>query len=200
MPTPPHPTSLPNVPRETFERLVCFADLLTRWTQKINLISPRDLPHLWPRHIEDCLQLVPLVERDTRITDLGSGGGFPGLILAIAADADVTLVESDRRKAAFLREASRATGCRTRVIDQRIETLDLPPAPVVTARALARLDQLLDWSAPLIAPGGFALFLKGQHAPDELTDAERHWHMTVERIPSRTPGGTILKISDIRRV
>ncbi|NHN89121.1 16S rRNA (guanine(527)-N(7))-methyltransferase RsmG [Acetobacter conturbans] len=192
--------SLPDVSRETQERLTCFADLLTRWTAKINLISPGDVPHLWERHINDSLQLVPLVQPGTRIIDLGSGGGFPALILAIAADADVTMVESDRRKAAFLREASRATGCRAHVINQRIESVDLPPAPVVTARALANLSKLLTWTEKLVTPDGYALFLKGQHAADELTDAERDWHMTVTQIPSRTAGGSILKISDIRRV
>lgn len=196
----PDHTSLPDVSRETLERLNCFADLLTRWTARINLISSGDVPHLWDRHIRDCLQLVPLVQRGTRITDLGSGGGFPGIILAIAADAEVTLVESDRRKAAFLREASRATGCRTHIVDQRIENIDIPPAPVVTARALASLSQLLSWTEKFLTPDGYALFLKGQHAPDELTDAARDWHMTVNQIPGRTAGGVILKISDIRRV
>ncbi|GBR09301.1 16S rRNA (guanine(527)-N(7))-methyltransferase RsmG [Acetobacter oeni] len=191
---------LPDVSRETQERLACFAELLTRWTARINLISARDVPHLWERHIRDCLQLVPLVEKGTRITDLGSGGGFPGIILAIAADADVTLIESDRRKAAFLREASRVTGCRTRVLDQRIENVEILPAPVVTARALASLSQLLSWTEKLLVPDGYALFLKGEHAPDELTDAARDWHMSVSQIPGRTSGGVILKISDIRRV
>ncbi|NHN85033.1 16S rRNA (guanine(527)-N(7))-methyltransferase RsmG [Acetobacter musti] len=197
---PSEDAALSNVSRETQERLTCFADLLTRWTARINLISPGDVPHLWDRHIRDCLQLVPLVERGTTITDLGSGGGFPGIILAIATDAEVTLIESDRRKAAFLREASRATGCRTRVVDQRIENVEIPRAPVVTARALAGLPQLLGWTEKLLAPDGYALFLKGQHAPDELTDAARDWHMTVSQIPGRTAGGVILKISDIRRV
>ncbi|BCI65544.1 16S rRNA (guanine(527)-N(7))-methyltransferase RsmG [Acetobacter aceti] len=198
--TPTPPASIPGVSRETLERLICFADLLVRWTAKINLISPGDVPHLWERHILDSLQLVPLIERGARVTDLGSGGGFPGLIIAIAADAEVTLVESDRRKAAFLREASRATGCRTTVVNQRIEAANVPPAPVVTARALANLSQLLTWTEKLVTDDGYALFLKGQQAADELTNAERDWHMTVTHIPSRTPGGTILKISDIRRV
>ena len=109
-------------------------------------------------------------------------------------------MESDRRKAAFLREASRATGCRTHVVADRIEAVDLPPAPVVTSRALAALPQLLQWSEKLLAPDGFALFLKGQQADNELTDAARDWHMTIDRIPSRTAGGVILKISDLRRV
>ena len=192
--------SLPTVSRETQERLSLFAELLTKWTSKINLISAGDVAHLWERHIEDSLQLVPLVERGISITDLGSGGGFPGIILAIAADAQVTLVESDKRKCAFLREVSRAAGCRTQVINERIENVDIPPAPIVTARALANLSKLLSWTEKLIAADGYALFLKGQQAVNELTDAERDWHMTVTSIPSRTPGGSILKISDIRRV
>lgn len=189
-----------SVSRETQERLDIFAEMLLKWTARINLISPNDVPHLQERHIADCLQLLPLVEQGAAITDLGSGGGFPGIILAIAADAEVTLIESDRRKATFLREVSRATGCRTRVINDRIERVTIPPAPVVTARALASLNRLLGWTDKFLAPDGYALFLKGHHAQDELTDAARDWHMTVEQIPGRTAGGVILKISDLRRV
>ncbi|MFT9435596.1 16S rRNA (guanine(527)-N(7))-methyltransferase RsmG [Acetobacter syzygii] len=182
-------------------RLECFAEILTRWNGRINLVSPRDLPHLWDRHIADSLQLASLIPPGARLADLGSGGGFPGLIIAIATDADVTLVESDQRKAAFLREAARAAGARrVTVLARRIEEIDIPPVQVVTARALAALPQLLEWSSHLLAPGGFCLFLKGRNVDDELTAAAADWHMAVSRIPSRTNAeGTILKLGEITR-
>ncbi|MDG6094894.1 16S rRNA (guanine(527)-N(7))-methyltransferase RsmG [Acetobacter sp. AN02] len=189
-----------DVSRETQERLEVFAALLTKWNEKINLVSPKDMAHLWPRHIEDSLELVPLVPPGSVVTDLGSGGGFPGLILAIAADAHVTLVESDQRKCAFLREAARVTGCRATIVPSRIESVSLPPTPIVTARALADLPLLLEWAAPLLRPDGYALFMKGRQAEDELTRAARDWHMTLSRLPGRSPDGVILRVSNLTRV
>lgn len=190
-----------DVSRETHARLETFAALLTKWNAKINLVSSRDLAQLWPRHIEDSLQIAPLIPRGARVIDLGSGGGFPGLIVGIASDAEMTLIESDQRKAAFLREAARACGVRAQVLAQRIEAARPDPAPFVTARALAPLVKLLEWTQPLLAPGGQALFLKGKALPDELTDARANWHMTHEILNSRTDeNGAIIKVSDIRRV
>ncbi|GAJ28140.1 16S rRNA (guanine(527)-N(7))-methyltransferase RsmG [Acidomonas methanolica] len=190
-----------DVSRETFSRLEVFASLLRTWNTRINLVSPRDMEQLWPRHIEDSLQLAPLVPQGARVIDLGSGGGFPGMIVGIAAGAEMVFIESDRRKAAFLREAARACGVRAQVMAQRIEVARPAPAPVVTARALAPLDILLGWAAPLLASGGYALFLKGKSLPDELTEAGARWQMSHESHPSRTdPQGTILKVWDIRPV
>ena len=187
------------VSRETVERLDLYAALLTRWNARINLVSPRDLPDLWDRHIADSLQLAPLVSAD-HATDLGSGGGFPGLVLAIATGCRMTLIESDQRKAAFLREAARITGCDVTVCATRIEQTRVAPAPLVTARALAALPQLLHWSTPLLTPGGTCLFLKGAKVEDELTQAAAEWQMNVTRIPSRVhPDGIILQLTDIRR-
>ena len=183
------------------ERLRSFADLLERWNSRINLVAPRDLPNLWTRHIADSLQLAPLIPRDAPVTDLGSGAGFPGLIIAICTGNPVTLIESDTRKASFLREAARQTGARATVVNSRIERAGIPAAPVITARALAPLPLLLDWAAPLLRPDGFCLFLKGRKAGDELTDAAAKWHMTIARTPSRTdPDGVILTLSHIRRI
>lgn len=109
------------VSRETHERLERFADLLVQWNAKINLVSPRDIAQLWPRHIEDSLQLAELIPEGATITDLGSGGGFPGIILAIATGNPVTLIESDQRKCAFLREAGRICEAKVTVIAKRIE-------------------------------------------------------------------------------
>ncbi|MFT8776827.1 MAG: 16S rRNA (guanine(527)-N(7))-methyltransferase RsmG [Gluconacetobacter liquefaciens] len=195
------PEPLADLPGDLGLRLDSFAEILTRWNSRINLVSPRDLPHLWDRHIADSLQLASLIPPGgVRLADLGSGGGFPGLIIAIATDANVTLIESDQRKAAFLREAARAAGARVTVLARRIEEVDIPPVQVVTARALAALPQLLDWSSRLLAPDGFCLFLKGRNVDDELTSAAADWHMAVSRLPSRTNAdGTILKLGEITR-
>ena len=135
-----------DVSRETSRRLDVFAELLQRWNQRINLVSPRDLPHLWDRHVTDSLQLLDELPPGAPFVDLGSGGGFPGLVLAIANDSPVTLVEADQRKASFLREAARATGTTANVIARRIEQADLPPTRYLTARALAPLPRLRDRS------------------------------------------------------
>ncbi len=154
------------------------------------------------RHIADSLQLVPLMPPALdRAIDLGSGAGFPGLILALATGVPFDLIEADQRKAAFLREAARITGAPVHVHAVRIEAADLPPAPLITARALAPLPKLLGLAAPLLAPGGQCLFLKGADVQTELTHAAAQWHMQVERIPSRTaPDACILRISDLSRV
>ncbi|MCQ8239406.1 16S rRNA (guanine(527)-N(7))-methyltransferase RsmG [Rhizosaccharibacter radicis] len=195
--TPPFPDQPPAVR----EKLVAFAALLRRWNARINLVSPADLPVLEQRHVADCLQLVPLLPPDAAtLTDMGSGAGFPGLILAIATGLPATLIESDQRKASFLREAARTCGASVSVLPQRLEEARPPPAPVVTARALAPLGRLLGWAEPLLAPGGICLFLKGRQAGDELTAAAAEWHMAATRIPSRTSAdGVILRLSDIRR-
>ena len=191
-----------DVSREAIERLETFADLLIRWNQTVNLIAPGDVPHLWDRHIADSLQLLPLIDPPPdRATDLGSGAGFPGLVLSIASGLPFHLIESDQRKAAFLREAARATGAPARIHAARIETARLAPAPLITARALAPLPKLLALAAPLLAPNGTCLFLKGANASAELTAAATQWHMRVESIPSRTaPGASVLRITNLSRV
>ena len=190
-----------DVSRETRERLERYADILLRWNQKINLVSAHDLPHLWSRHIADSLQLATLIPPGSDLVDMGSGGGFPGLVIACAADAHVTLIESDQRKAAFLREAARVAGVQVTVCAQRLEAADVQPARVVTARALAPLPLLLEWGTRFLQPDGFCLFLKGRNAEEELTAARATWHMATTRIPSRTNAdGVILELSDIRRV
>jgi 16S rRNA (guanine527-N7)-methyltransferase len=132
---------------------------------------------------------------------LGSGAGFPGLILSHETDIPFELVEADRRKAAFLREAARILRAPARVHATRIESTILDPAPVVTARALAGLPRLLNLAAPKLSLGGIGLFPKGAGSSAELTEARREWHMKVEQIPSRTaPGAVIYRVSELRRV
>lgn len=189
------------VSRETRERLTLFAGLLLRWNRTINLISRRDEPVLWERHIADSLALIPVLPPEARTAaDLGSGAGFPGLVIAIATDRHVHLVESDHRKSAFLREAARATAAPVTVHATRIEVAPLPPMPLITARALAPLATLLDWAGPHLAPNGICVFPKGRTAEEELTAAAERWHMRVERFPSPSdPAATILRLSEIAR-
>jgi 16S rRNA (guanine527-N7)-methyltransferase len=192
----------PDVSRETLEKLTIFVDLLLKWSATINLVSRADLPHLWPRHVADSLQLLPLLPTPAQtLIDLGSGGGFPGLVLALASDWHVELIEADRRKAAFLREAVRATGAHATVHATRIEDTMLPLAAAVTARALAPLPQLIALAAPKLRPDGIGLFMKGRNTESELTSAQKEWHMAVRQIISHTdPLATILRITDIRRI
>ncbi len=136
-----------------------------------------------------------------RAIDLGSGAGFPGLILALATGVPFDLIEADQRKATFLTEAARVTGAPVHVHATRIESAGLAPAPLVTARAVAPLSKLLALATPLLAPGGQCLFLKGANVQSELTHAASQWHMHVERVLSRTaPDACILRISNPSRV
>ncbi|MFL5285395.1 MAG: 16S rRNA (guanine(527)-N(7))-methyltransferase RsmG [Rhodopila sp.] len=184
---------------ETEARLRAFAALLTRWNTTLNLVAPRDLDVLWERHIADSLQLVPLMPPGvTRGIDLGTGGGFPGLVLAIATGVPFDLIESDRRKAAFLRTVVLETAAPATIHCCRIEQATVPPAPLVTARALAPLPRLLPMVARLLTADGTCLLLKGAKAEEELQAAGRDWTMTVERTPSRTSAdGMVLRLTGI---
>ena len=183
----------------TAERLQQFAALLQKWTETINLVSQSDRGHLWPRHIEDSLRFVPLIPAGaSRGMDLGSGAGFPGLVVALASGIPFDLIEADGRKAAFLLEAQRVTGAPVQVHCTRIEELSLPRVPLITARALAPLPALLAHAHRLLAPGGTALFAKGARVDDEIALAEKHWRMRIKRFDHASdPGSTILAVTDV---
>jgi 16S rRNA (guanine527-N7)-methyltransferase len=191
-----------DVSRETLARLQNYAETLTTWNKKVNLVGRSTLDSLWYRHFLDSAQLYPLFPRNSQVLlDLGSGAGFPGLVLAIMGCPEVHLVESDRRKAAFLREAARLTGARVQIHNVRIEALDPFPVDIVTARALAPLSDLLAWSEPFLTPKSHCIFLKGRNVGDELTDIHNMWETELIRRPSRTDQqSTILCISEVRRV
>ena len=204
--------ALTPVSRETMERLDRFVALLLHWQQTTNLIAASTVPHLWTRHVADSLQLLDFTRADlaleTRLwVDLGSGGGFPGLVLACAlADrpgAEVHLVESNAKKAAFLREAVRVTGAPAVVHGIRIEKFTESfegRAQVVTARALAPLKPLLDQCFPLWTDRTLGLFPKGQDVEAELTEAAKYWNMDPVLVPSRTdPRARIVTIRVLQR-
>ncbi|MGH6948022.1 MAG: 16S rRNA (guanine(527)-N(7))-methyltransferase RsmG [Kiloniellales bacterium] len=194
-----------NVSRETIERLEVYASLLRKWNPAINLVGASTLSNLWQRHIWDSAQLFPLLpplspDRSRVLVDLGSGAGLPGLILAILGAGAVHLVESDSRKAAFLREAARATETEAELHPCRAEALVPFPADAVTARALASLTALLPLAAPFLSGGGIGLFLKGARLEDELTGAEKEWSMAFDLLPSRSDAsGRILRLHQLRR-
>jgi 16S rRNA (guanine527-N7)-methyltransferase len=181
------------VSRETLERIDAFVELFLRWQPAVHLVAPADLPKLWTRHIADSLQLIELMPAAKTWADLGSGGGFPGLIIALAFGARekgfVHLIESDQRKAAFLREAIRITGAPAKVYAERVESAAkrlVAEVDVVTARALAPLPRLLELAAPFFAQGIPAVFPKGQDVDNELTESTKSWNIQTTIAPSRT--------------
>ncbi|MCA3281444.1 MAG: 16S rRNA (guanine(527)-N(7))-methyltransferase RsmG [Roseomonas sp.] len=187
---------------ETSARLADYRDLLLRWNARINLISAETAAQADQRHIADCAQLQRLLPQGGPVADIGSGGGLPGMVLAILQpDREFHLVESDKRKAAFLVEANaRLKLPMVRVHACRAENAKLPPLTAITARALAPLASLLPYAVKFLAPDGVALFPKGKTAEKELTEAAQDWHFTLERFPSATsPEATILRLSDIQR-
>lgn len=196
-----------DVSRETFARLEAYAALLEKWNPKINLVSRESLGDLWVRHIQDSAQLYALAPNPCKIwADLGSGGGFPGLVIAIMAlehgtPAEVILVESDQRKATFLRTVIRELSLPARVICDRIERIPPLNADVLSARALADLTSLLGFAAQHLAPDGTALFPKGVQWEKELHAAQSQWNFTYHVDKSLTETGpVILTVKGVSRV
>lgn len=179
------------VSRETAARLDCFVALLLEWQAKTNLIAASTVGEIWTRHIADSLQLLALAPQAKVWVDLGTGAGFPGFVIACAlagqADASVHLVESNQKKAAFLREALRLTGACAKVHAGRIEEFVTSDCvDVVTARALAPLKNVLALAEPLLKTGAVGLFLKGQDVEAELTEASKYWTIAATLVPSKT--------------
>ena len=189
------------VSRETLARLQAYAALLRRWSGSINLVGRDTLGDLWRRHFLDSAQLLDFLPPNTRsLVDLGSGAGFPGLVLAILGMPRVELIEADLRKAAFLREAARITDSPTEIHVRRIETVAAHQVDIVTARACAPLERLLSLSERFIGPTTRCLFLKGARVEDELTAARQGWKIEVSCHPSRTdPRGVVLALDRVHR-
>lgn len=195
------------VSRETEKRLDMFVETLLLWQRTTNLVAPSTLSHLWTRHIVDSLQLIAMAPGARVWVDFGAGAGFPGIPIACALvdrpGTTVHLIESNGKKAAFLREAVRVTGAPAKVHQGRAEKFGdrwTEPVHAVTARALAPLKTLCDQAFPLIARGAIGLFPKGQDVDAELTKASKYWSIQVEKVPSKTsPDGCIVVIRGLRR-
>lgn len=199
--------ALTPISRETEARLDRYVELLLEWQAKTNLVAPSTLPNLWTRHISDLLQLLTLAPSARVWADLGSGGGFPGVVLACALAETpgvmVHLIERNTKKAAFLREALRVTNARGTVHLSDIgDNVDRITGPVdcITARALAPLHQLIGFAEPLMRQGAKALFLKGQDVEAELTEATKYWNINPRLHSSRTGGhGWIVELDQIEQ-
>jgi 16S rRNA (guanine527-N7)-methyltransferase len=178
--------------------------VLAHWQKAINLVSAASLEDVWRRHMLDSAQLFPLLPAGARsILDIGSGAGFPGLVLALMGVPEAHLVESDARKSTFLAEALRQAApelvSQVRLHSCRVEALAPFPVDVVTARAVAPLPELLELSEPFLGPDGICLFLKGERVDVELTAAAKGWKMEIERIPSRSdPKGAVLRLAHVQ--
>jgi len=193
------------VSRETVDRLERYAAALRKWQPAINLVGAKTLGDLWRRHMLDSAQLLTLLppalgDLGGPLVDLGSGAGFPGLVLAICGVPDVHLVEADQRKAVFLVEVARLTDTAVTVHRQRIEDVDAFPAAVVTARALAPLPDLLGLAARFSAENTVGLFLKGRDWQRELILAQEAWMMRATPVPSTLdPDSVVLRVENLRR-
>jgi 16S rRNA (guanine527-N7)-methyltransferase len=190
-----------HVSRETLNRLTVYLELLRRWQPAINLVGPGTLADPWRRHFLDCGQLAAHIPAGAAsLVDLGSGAGFPGMVLAILGVRGIDLIESDRRKAQFLREVARETGASVRVHAERIERLSAWPADVITTRALAPLPRLLAVDERFLTSDSVCLFLKGRSGGHELTEARVSWHMEAEVFPSLSEAtGMVLQLRGVRR-
>lgn len=185
-----------NVSRETMARLETYAAALRRWNKALNLVSAASLTDLWRRHFLDSAQLLPLAPSVARVwLDLGSGAGFPGMILAMLGAPDVHLVESERRKCEFLRAVARDTATELKIHCRRVEDMPALNADVVTARALAPLPRLIALTGRFASADTIGLFPKGARVVDELTDLAKYPTINVERVASRSSSsGTILRV------
>mgnify|MGYP000285959855 CR=1 FL=1 len=196
-----------NVSRETLAKLEQYAALLQKWNPAINLVARSTLDDIWSRHMLDSAQILSLAPEDVMSwADLGAGGGFPGLVVATMAQEThpalhVTLVESDQRKATFLRTVARELGLNVSVLSQRVESIEDLKVQVVSARALAALDPLLALAKPLLQADGICIFPQGATCDKEVQEALASWSFVAENFVSKTDSNaTILKLREIRRV
>jgi 16S rRNA (guanine527-N7)-methyltransferase len=188
-----------NVSRETQDKLIAYCHQIERWNKTINLVSKSSVPLIWQRHVLDSAQIYPMGQ-DGLWLDIGSGGGLPGIVMAIMGAPDVILVESDQRKATFLRETVRILGLNCRVMNSRIESLPPIGAKTLSARALAPLTDLLIYAKLHLSPGGVAVFQKGRTAQDEVAEALMSWRFDCQINPSRTdPESAILVLQNIEK-
>lgn len=191
----------------TMEKLAEYHALLLKWNPKINLVAKSTLDTAWSRHIQDSAQIWPVASKGAlNWADIGSGAGFPGMVCAVIA-AEISpntkfhMIESDNRKCSFLRTVARTLEIDINIVSQRIESVTGIQADVVSARALASVEQLLNYSAPILKPKGTCLFLKGQGCVSETEHAKESWSFAAHQTKSVTSDdGTILKLTEVSRV
>ena len=194
-----------DVPRGTLSDFTHWYELLRKWNARINLVAPKEIGQFWQRHAYDSWQLNDYLPADwTRLVDLGSGGGFPGLSLGIFAKqrgvGEVHLIESVGKKSSFLKTVTRELGLPVTVHTDRVEALDPLGADVLTARAFAPLPRLFDYAAPHLKPTSVLILPKGETADKEIEDARAHWHFDVEAFKSATDSSaSILRVVNLRR-
>ena len=193
-----------NVSRETLAHLKAYIGLLEDWNSRHNLVSPGSLADVWGRHVWDSAQLVRFVPEGARmVADLGSGAGFPGLVLAelLRDRVHMTLFDATAKKCHFLEAVRDRLGLEVTIRNERMEEASFEPFDVVTARACAPLDKLLGYAQHFAAPATVCLFLKGQNVVAELTEARKHWKMSLQQHPSLTdPSGVVLEIRELVHV
>jgi 16S rRNA (guanine527-N7)-methyltransferase len=188
------------VSRETLARLKAYAGLLTDWNTRHNLVSKSSIEDLWRRHFWDSAQLAPLVPPGARtLADLGSGAGFPGLVLAaMLPQVAVTLHEATAKKCAFLQAVAERMALQVTIENARMEDLPSQAFDVITARACAPLPRLLEYAHSFVGPNSVCLFLKGQNVGSELTEAHKYWNMRVSQATSQTdPSGAIVIVREL---
>ncbi len=195
-----------NVSRETMHRLKIYHGLLLKWNPHINLVSSSTLNSAWLRHFADSYQILWLAPKEAQVwLDMGSGAGFPGLVIAAIAkeampDLQVILIESDRRKSTFLRTVAREMNVNVQVLTQRIEEIPALNADIISARALASIPQLLEFAGKHRKPEGICIFHKGANVDSELTATASSWHISQKTFPSVTDSSAvILRIGEFRR-
>ena len=193
-----------DVSRETLAKIEKIVTLLDDWRHRMNLIGPREMDHIWRRHVLDSLLLAQHIPSNDVTVDLGAGSGFPGLVLAAGLTgqkAEIVMIETVGKKCAFLREAISVAGLKGRVRQGRVENVRNLPAACVTARAFAPLPKLLEYASIWFENGAYGVFPKGRNWQDELTAAQESWTFACDVIPSTSGGdGVILKISEVSRV
>lgn len=194
-----------DVSRETLHRLKLYSSALTKWQKAKNLVANSTIDDQWRRHFLDSAQLFPLIRQyhpatSLKLLDIGSGAGFPGLVLAIMGLGQAIMVESNGRKCIFMNHVIRETNAPATVINDRVELVDHPTVDIITSRACAKIEQLLAWSAPFVGPQTEIWLLKGLTVEEELTRAAASWNMITEQFDSRSSDeGVILRLSDIKR-
>jgi len=189
-----------NVSRETLARLQAYADVLSDWNGRHNLVARSTLPDLWNRHFLDSAQLAPLIPAGARtLADLGSGAGFPGLVIAaMRPNLAVTLFEATTKKCQFLEIVAKQIGTAVTIENGRMEEIKPHGFDVVTARALAPLPKLLEYAHKFLRPNGVCLFPKGQNVGPELTEAHKYWNMEISQVTSQTdPSAAIVVVREL---